>query len=187
MRVTLTMIAAIAALSACNMPSDPQVVSAPVADLYMTGPDGTAIYRGDVNRPGTRLPGDPGTGMTAPGTSFAAAGDTVYFSEAEATLSDDARDTLTRQAAWLTQNAAYPVMVEGHADEPGTREFNLALGARRATSVREYLVSKGVAANRIQTVSYGKERPASICASEASCLARNRRAVTIVGQTQAGT
>ena len=101
----------------------------------------------------------------AGGAEFASVGNTVYFTEAEATLSDDARQILTRQAAWLVQNATAMAMVEGHADEPGTREFNLALGARRATSVREYLVAKGVDAGRIQTVSFGKERPASICAS----------------------
>lgn len=185
MRLTLTLLAAVAALAACDMPAGTQVVSAPVTDPYVTGAGGTAVYRGDVNVPGSRLPGDAaaGSGME---TQFAAVGDTVYFTEAQATLTDEARETLTRQAAWLTQNAAATAMVEGHADEPGTREFNLALGARRATSVREYLVAKGVDAGRIQTVSYGKERPASICASEASCLARNRRAVTSVSQSQAG-
>ncbi|WBU56841.1 OmpA family protein [Paracoccus sediminicola] len=186
MRVTLTTIAAVAVLSACDMPGDRQIVSAPVTDNYVTGPGGVAVYRGDVNVAGQRLPGDPVPVAPDPGTEFAAVGDTVYFEETQATLSDDARQTLTRQAAWLAQNQGARATVEGHADEPGTSEFNLALGARRATSVREYLVSKGVEAGRISTVSYGKERPASICASEASCLARNRRAVTVVQQSQAG-
>ena len=70
-------------------------------------------------------------------------------------------------------------MIEGHADEKGTREYNLALGARRANAVREYLISKGVASSRIRTVSYGKERPLAVC-SEESCYAQNRRAVTII-------
>lgn len=186
MRATLILISALAGLAGCNMANDTQIVQAPVTDPYVTGPGGVAVYRGDVNVPGNRLPGSPEAAQVEPGADFAAAGNTVYFPEAEATLSDDARSTLTRQAAWLTQNTAYSAVVEGHADEPGTREFNLALGARRATSVREYLVAKGVEAGRIRTVSYGKERPAAICSSEASCLERNRRAVTVVSAPQAG-
>lgn len=184
MRLRLTLVAAVAVLAACDMPAETQIASAPVTDPYVTGPGGNAVYQGDVNIPGSRLPGD--TSTPPADAQFAAVGNTVYFTEAEATLSEEARDTLTRQAAWLVQNATAMATVEGHADEPGTREFNLALGARRATSVREYLVAKGVDAGRIQTVSFGKERPASICASEASCLARNRRAITIVSQSQAG-
>ena len=183
MRVTLTMIAAVLALSACNMPKDAPVAQAPVTDPYTTGAGGVAVYRGDVNVAGNRL---PGAETVAPGTDFAAAGAAVYFAEAEATLSEEARATLTRQAQWLAQNAGFTATVEGHADEPGTREFNLALGARRATSVQEYLVAKGVESGRIRTVSFGKERPASICAGEASCLSRNRRAVTVVAAPAPG-
>ena len=183
MRVTLTMIAAVLALSACNMPKDAPVAQAPVTDPYTTGAGGVAVYRGDVNVAGNRL---PGAETVAPGTDFAAAGAAVYFAEAEATLSEEARATLTRQAQWLAQKAGFTATVEGHADEPGTREFNLALGARRATSVQEYLVAKGVEAGRIRTVSFGKERPAAICASEATCLARNRRVITIVAPPAAG-
>ncbi|WBU60328.1 OmpA family protein [Paracoccus albus] len=185
MRLTLTLMVAVAALSACDMPGNAPIASAPVTDPYVTGANGAAVYQGDVNIPGSRLPGDAAAPPAAD-TQFAAVGNTVYFDESEATLSDDARETLTRQAAWLVQNQTVTATVEGHADEPGTREFNLALGARRATSVREYLVAKGVEAGRIQTMSFGKERPASICASEASCLARNRRAVTVVSQSEAG-
>ncbi|MCL4158778.1 UNVERIFIED_CONTAM: hypothetical protein GTU68_049454, partial [Idotea baltica] len=87
--------------------------------------------------------------------------------------------TLNAQANWLTTNADYSAVIEGHADEKGTREYNLALGARRANAVREYLVSRGVAGNRLKTVTYGKERPIEIC-SEESCYARNRRAVTVL-------
>ena len=183
MRVTLTLIAAVLALSACNMPNDTPVASAPVTDPYSTTADGKVVYRGDVNVAGNRL---PGAETVAAGADFAAAGAAVYFAEAEATLSEEARATLARQAQWLAQNAGFTAVVEGHADEPGTREFNLALGARRATSVQEYLVAKGVEAGRIRTVSFGKERPASICASEASCLSRNRRAVTVVAAPAPG-
>ncbi|SDD92988.1 peptidoglycan-associated lipoprotein [Paracoccus isoporae] len=186
MRLTLILLSAALALSACGIPDDRQIVSAPAADPYVTGPGGVAVYQGDVNMPGTRLPGDAAPAAPAPGTEFAAVGTTVYFGESAADLSDEARRTLTRQAAWLTQNSAYAAVIEGHADEPGTREFNLALGARRATSVREYLVANGVAPGRIRTLSYGKERPASICGAEPSCLERNRRAVTQVSQSQAG-
>lgn len=185
MRVILTL-TAVAFLAACNMPQDAPVASAPVRDNYTTTASGVAVYQGNVNIPGSRLPGDTSPVPPAPGTEFATVGATVYFTESDATLSDEARATLTRQAAWLEQNAGFAAVVEGHADEPGTREFNLALGARRATSVREYLVSKGVDARRVRTVSYGQERPAAICASEAACLARNRRAVTVVSPVQAG-
>ena len=183
MRVTLTLIAAVLALSACNMPNDTPVASAPVTDPYSTTADGKVVYRGDVNVAGNRL---PGAGAVAVGADFAAAGAADYFAEAEATLSEEARATLSRQAQWLSQNAGFTAVVEGHADEPGTREFNLALGARRATSVQEYLVAKGVESGRIRTVSFGKERPASICAGEASCLSRNRRAVTVVAAPAPG-
>lgn len=186
MRLTLILLSAVAALSACGIPDDRQIVSAPAADPYVTGPGGVAVYQGDVNMPGTRLPGDTTPTTPAPGTEFASVGATVYFDETASALSDEARTTLTRQAAWLSQNGAYSAVIEGHADEPGTREFNLALGARRATSVREYLVANGVAPGRIRTLSYGKERPASICGTEPTCLARNRRAVTVVSQSQAG-
>ncbi|WP_313136291.1 OmpA family protein [Paracoccus jeotgali] len=185
MRLTLILpvLAATVSLAACTPPDDGVVMQAGVRDPYSTAADGGAIYRGDVNRPGNLL---PGAQTIAPGTDFAAAGTTVYFNEGQAVLGDEARATLTRQAQWLAQNAGFGAVVEGHADEPGTREFNLALGARRATSVQEYLVSKGVESGRIRTVSYGKERPAAICASEASCLARNRRAVTVVVPPAAG-
>jgi peptidoglycan-associated lipoprotein len=88
-------------------------------------------------------------------------------------------DLLNSQATWLMTNGDYEIIVEGHADEQGTRDYNVALGARRANSVKEYLNSLGVAASRIQTVSYGKERPIEICSKE-SCYSVNRRAVTVL-------
>jgi peptidoglycan-associated lipoprotein len=96
-----------------------------------------------------------------------------------ATLTAEGQRTLDGQAQWLQTNSDYRAIVEGHADEQGTREYNLALGARRANAVREYLVSKGVPSARMQTISYGKERPIEVCASE-SCYSLNRRAVTII-------
>ncbi len=106
-------------------------------------------------------------------------GDRVLFAVDQSTLTDEARATLAQQAQWLTQNGTYSAIVEGHADEQGTREYNLALGARRAAAARDYLVSQGVADGRLRTVTYGKERPVEICSTEA-CYAKNRRAVTVV-------
>jgi peptidoglycan-associated lipoprotein len=106
-------------------------------------------------------------------------GDRVYFTVDQSAIDDSARVVLAGQADWLAQNPAYNVTIEGHADEQGTREYNLALGARRANAAREYLVSMGVSADRIQTVSYGKERPAELCSAE-SCYAMNRRAVSVI-------
>ena len=106
-------------------------------------------------------------------------GDRVLFQVDQSTLTPEARATLAAQASWLTQNPEYQAVIEGHADEQGTREYNLALGARRASSVQEYLVSQGVSPARLRTVSYGKERPIEICSDEL-CYSKNRRAVTVV-------
>lgn len=106
-------------------------------------------------------------------------GDRVHFAVDQATLSDQARATLRGQAGWLMNNPDYVAVIEGHADEQGTREYNLALGARRANAVREFLQSQGVSAARLKIVSYGKERPLEICSNEA-CYTQNRRAVTII-------
>ncbi|WP_375691947.1 peptidoglycan-associated lipoprotein Pal [Pseudooceanicola sp. LIPI14-2-Ac024] len=108
-----------------------------------------------------------------------AVGDRVLFLVDQSSLTNEARATLDGQAQWLLTNTDYAATIEGHADEQGTREYNLALGARRANAVREYLVSKGVAGSRLNTVSYGKERPIEICSEEA-CYAKNRRAVTVI-------
>ncbi|APZ52140.1 peptidoglycan-associated lipoprotein Pal [Salipiger abyssi] len=106
-------------------------------------------------------------------------GDRVFFAVDQSTLSPEARATLDAQAQWLMANNDYLAVIEGHADEQGTREYNIALGARRANATMEYLISKGIAANRLRFVSYGKERPVEICSEEA-CYAKNRRAVTVI-------
>lgn len=113
-----------------------------------------------------------------------AIGDRVLFAVDQSTLNEAAMATLDDQAQWLMSNADYKAIIEGHADEQGTREYNLALGARRANSVQEYLVSKGVSSSRLKVVSYGKERPIEICSSE-SCYAKNRRAVTVISAVPA--
>jgi peptidoglycan-associated lipoprotein len=107
-------------------------------------------------------------------------GDRVFFVTDSSDLTPQARATLDKQAAWLRRYTNYPVTIEGHADERGTREYNLALGARRASVVRDYLVAAGVPAGRIRTISYGKERPVETCHEE-RCWAVNRRAVTVLG------
>ena len=106
-------------------------------------------------------------------------GDTVHFGYNEYNVQDGDKAVLGRQSAWLQKYPGVRVTVEGHADERGTREYNLALGARRANAVKEYLVSQGVSAGRVETVSYGKERPICTESSE-SCYAQNRRGVTTV-------
>lgn len=106
-------------------------------------------------------------------------GDRVLFAVDQSSLTPAGQATLDGQARWLSNNTEYNTLIEGHADEQGTRQYNLALGARRANAVQEYLISRGVAPNRIKTVSYGKERPIELC-SEESCYAKNRRAVTVV-------
>jgi peptidoglycan-associated lipoprotein len=107
-------------------------------------------------------------------------GDRVFFLEDQSELTPVAQATLDKQATWLRQYPRYAVTIEGHADERGTREYNLALGARRAQSARDYLVARGLPAGRIRTVSYGKERPVAVC-NDNSCWSQNRRAVTILG------
>lgn len=106
-------------------------------------------------------------------------GDRILFTVDQSNLSPDAVQVLTQQATWLIENTSYTAVIEGHADEQGTREYNLALGARRASAVQNFLIDRGVAPNRLQTVSYGKERPLEICSDEL-CYSKNRRAVTVL-------
>ncbi len=106
-------------------------------------------------------------------------GDRVFFAFNQSDLSSEARATLDRQAAWLKKYGSIKVTVEGHCDERGTREYNLALGERRATAVKNYLVADGIPAARVKTISYGKERPAVLGSNEAA-WAQNRRGVTVV-------
>jgi peptidoglycan-associated lipoprotein len=109
-------------------------------------------------------------------------GDRVFFDTDSSELSPQARATLDKQAQWLNQYNRYSFIIEGHADERGTREYNIALGARRAQAAREYLISRGVAAARMRTISYGKERPVAVC-NDISCWSQNRRAVTVLNQS----
>lgn len=141
----------------------------------------------------TPPPVDPNAGSSASGgvgsggiddiTSVeyfnAVVGDRVFFGTDRFDLDSSAQATLARQVAWLQQNPAATATVEGHADERGTREYNLALGARRANAARSFMIGRGIAPNRLRAVSFGKERPVSLCSNE-SCWSQNRRAVTVV-------
>lgn len=129
---------------------------------------------------GAETRAEPGT----PQHFVVTAGDRVFFTVDSATLSQASMATLDKQVEWLNQYSQFSIVVEGHADERGTREYNIALGARRGTAARNYLVSKGIAASRIRTISYGKERPVAVC-DDISCWSQNRRAVTVV-ESQTG-
>ena len=106
-------------------------------------------------------------------------GDRVFFTTDQTDLSPTAQATLDKQAAWLNQYNKYGFTIEGHADERGTREYNFALGERRAQAVHDYLVAKGISGSRMRTISYGKERPVAVC-DDISCWSQNRRAVTVL-------
>ena len=106
-------------------------------------------------------------------------GDRVLFAVDQSDLTPEGRATLSAQAQWLQANPAYTALIEGHADEQGTREYNLALGGRRANAARDYLITQGIEATRLRTISYGKERPLEVCSTE-ECYQQNRRAVTVL-------
>jgi peptidoglycan-associated lipoprotein len=106
-------------------------------------------------------------------------GDRVFFESDSTELTPQSRSTLDKQAQWLSNYSQYAFTIEGHADERGTREYNIALGARRAQAVRDYLASRGIQAQRMRTISYGKERPVAVC-NDISCWSQNRRAVTVL-------
>ena len=106
-------------------------------------------------------------------------GDRVLFAVDTSTLTEQGKQILVGQSGWLQSNPEYLAIIEGHADEVGTREYNIGLGFRRANSVREFLVSQGIPADRLRVTSYGKERPIEVCSDE-TCYSKNRRAVTVI-------
>ena len=131
--------------------------------------------------------GRDGKGPVTPGTQrdFSVnVGDLVYFSSDSSDLTPEATAVLQKQAQWLKQYSQFTITVEGHADERGTREYNIALGARRATTVRNYLAQNGINAARLRTISYGKERPVAVC-DDISCWSQNRRAQTVLNSKAA--
>lgn len=106
-------------------------------------------------------------------------GDRVFFDSDSSDLTPTGTSTLDRQAQWLSRYPRYAFLIEGHADERGTREYNFSLSARRAQTVRDYLASRGISGSRMRTVSYGKERPVAVC-NDISCWSQNRRGVTVL-------
>ena len=106
-------------------------------------------------------------------------GDRVFFESDSTDLTPTATATLDKQASWLQRYPRYSFLIEGHADERGTREYNYSLGARRAQTVQDYLASRGISASRMRTVSYGKERPVAVC-NDISCWSQNRRSVSVL-------
>jgi len=173
MLTSLALTAALLSTTACGSRRPPSLPPAPGSGTgSQLGADGTQAGSSGAE-------GAVRAGSRADFIQSVPAGDRVFFELDSYTLSPEARTTLDAQAQWLTSNAQVPVTIEGHADERGTREYNIALGERRANAVRLYLESRGVAAGRMQTISYGKERPEVVGSGEES-HARNRRAVTVV-------
>jgi peptidoglycan-associated lipoprotein len=133
-----------------------------------------------ANNPAMVNAGNPGNAAPGSPQDFVVnVGDRVFFETDSSELTPQATATLDKQAQWLARYNRYAFTIEGHADERGTREYNIALGARRAQTVRDYLIARGVEANRMRTISYGKERPVAVC-DDISCWSQNRRAVTVL-------
>ena len=145
--------------------------------LLLAACDSNTTGGGDHNGTGTTGAGT-GQGVLGVDTQGNSVGDRVFFATNSSVVDSEGQATLDRQAAYLKANSSMNVTVEGHADERGTREFNIALGERRATAAKNYLVSQGVPASRISTISYGKERPA-VTGNDESAWSQNRRAVTV--------
>ena len=131
-----------------------------------------------ISGPGGQMQGDVYTGTDT--VEYLADGvpDRVFFATNESILTTRSRDTLRKQAGWLRENSDVNVVLEGHADERGTREYNLALGERRANAAKDYLMTYGVSSNRISVISYGKERPVD-SGSNPLAWSKNRRSVTV--------
>lgn len=155
--------------SACNRMGDEGV---PYGSDGFSGTEGTI---GGLGTDGIGTGALPGGGVL-PGSQIS---DRVLFTVDQSTLNPDAIGILNAQIGWLNANPTLPILIEGHADERGTGEYNMALGSARASAVRNYMVSQGISDTRISIITYGRERPVATCPEE-SCFAQNRRAVTVV-------
>lgn len=178
----LVALLACASIAACatKKPPPPAPPIPPGGSAMNDGPGGPGS--GSGYNGGGPVTSSEGSGPAVPGSArdfVVNAGDRVYFETNAYTVSDEGRGLLDRQASWLTRYPQVAVRVEGNCDERGTREFNLALGARRAEAVKAYLASRGVAAGRITTISYGKERPLDPGTGD-DAFAKNRNAHTAV-------
>jgi peptidoglycan-associated lipoprotein len=137
---------------------------------------------GCANKPNDPAYTGGGVGYAQPGSQqdfVVNVGDRVFFESDSSELTPQSVTTLEKQAQWLQSYSQYTFTIEGHADERGTREYNIALGARRAQTVRDYLASRGISPHRMRTISYGKERPVAVC-NDISCWSQNRRVVTVL-------
>ena len=150
--------------------------SAPESQSTAGGSGGAAPGSSSTNTPAAQ-PAGPRPGSQE--ELVATVGDRVFFDYDKSVVKPEGRTVLNRQAAWLKQYGSVSVTIEGHCDERGTREYNLALGARRANAVKDYLIAQGISASRIKTISYGKERPVALGSNEAAWT-QNRRGVTMV-------
>lgn len=174
-RNLLLMSVALVTLAACSSDDEDSAV-----DTSMAGLNGSQVAGNGMG--GDGLNGTSTVNGVTPGSQqdlVVNVGDRVFFGYDESNVSGEGTATLDRQAEWLKKYPSVSITIEGHADERGTREYNLALGERRAASVKSYLMSKGVEASRINTISYGKERPA-VTDPSPSGWSQNRRGVTVV-------
>lgn len=169
MRTRYLAVFPLVALAACSQPNRG-------GEEFMSGQNGIGVGAGSS---AAQTAATQGPNPTSPAFFSQSVGDRVLFDVDQFTLNASGKAALDVQARWLIDNPSYSIIVEGHADEQGTREYNLALGSRRATSVQEYLVSRGVSPLRLKTRSFGKERPVEICSTE-DCYSKNRRAVTVL-------
>jgi peptidoglycan-associated lipoprotein len=169
--------AALLLVAACETTPDQSSDTSGGGDTTASSTGGGEMTQEAVPEP---MPAEP-MGPT-PGTQddlVVNVGDRVFFDLDKAVLNASAQRTLERQAAWLSQWPSATIMIEGHCDERGTREYNLALGERRANAVREYLITQGIAPSRLRTISYGKERPYALGHNE-EAWALNRRSVSVI-------
>jgi peptidoglycan-associated lipoprotein len=169
-------------VAACETASQTSTDSA--GDTTASSTSSTASASGSSSTASTASSGSAPSGSaagstTSPADTLATIGNTVYFSYDSAALDGNSKGSLFRQAAFLNANPTLTVTIEGHCDERGTREYNLALGERRAAAARDYLLAQGVDPARIKVISYGKERPAMAGSNEES-WAKNRRAATVL-------
>ncbi|MBL8659659.1 MAG: peptidoglycan-associated lipoprotein Pal [Rhodospirillales bacterium] len=173
----IALAAALVLLAACSTPSD-EATESGAGGSGAGGAGGAGSFTGDEVTAGELPP-------IQAEQKLVEIGDRVFFGLDQYDLSPEARATIEQQAKFLSQQPALNVVIEGHADERGTREHNLALGDRRANAVRDYLIALGISPERITTVSYGEERPAVVGSNEAA-WAQNRRAVTVIVGSEAG-
>lgn len=162
-------------MSSFSMPRGLKIAAAFAAALALAACSSDKANQAGMGGAGAGGPATPGSAQDF----VVNIGDRVFFETDSTDLTPTAVSTLDKQAQWLQQYPKHTFVVEGHADERGTREYNFSLSARRGQIVRDYLASRGIAASRMRVVSYGKERPVAVC-NDISCWSQNRRAVTVL-------